>query len=55
MGSIYSAVVMNGVLTLVADQFDFMDRDPIEPPAVTTNKDGVYQCKKHASAGGSFP
>lgn len=32
-------------------QFDPVDRDPIEPPAVTTNKDGVYQCKKHGSAG----
>ncbi|KAN0079793.1 hypothetical protein V8E55_009359 [Tylopilus felleus] len=30
--------------------FDPMDRDPIEPPAVTTNKEGVYQCKKHGSA-----
>jgi hypothetical protein len=32
-------------------QFDPVDRDAIEPPAVTTNKDGVYQCKKHGSAG----
>ncbi|KAG7086920.1 hypothetical protein E1B28_002836 [Marasmius oreades] len=31
--------------------FDFIDRDPIEPPATTQNKDGVYQCKKHGSAG----
>ncbi|KAF9240410.1 hypothetical protein BU15DRAFT_87640 [Melanogaster broomeanus] len=30
--------------------FDAAPRDPIEPPAVTTNKDGVYQCKKHGSA-----
>ncbi|KAF8548603.1 hypothetical protein OG21DRAFT_705673 [Imleria badia] len=29
---------------------DPVDRDPIEAPAVTTNKDGVYQCKKHGSA-----
>ncbi|KAF8635309.1 hypothetical protein AX17_003957 [Amanita inopinata Kibby_2008] len=30
--------------------FDHSDRDPIECPAVSTNKDGVYQCKKHGSA-----
>lgn len=36
---------------LTPHQFDPVDRDPIEPPAATTNKDGVYQCKKHGSAG----
>ncbi|GLB39005.1 hypothetical protein LshimejAT787_0601670 [Lyophyllum shimeji] len=31
--------------------YDPMDRDPIEAPNVTQNKEGVYQCKKHGSAG----
>ncbi|TEB34270.1 hypothetical protein FA13DRAFT_1753831 [Coprinellus micaceus] len=31
--------------------YDSIDRAPIECPASTTNKDGVYQCKKHGSAG----
>ncbi|KAH7882850.1 hypothetical protein F5I97DRAFT_1959878 [Phlebopus sp. FC_14] len=31
--------------------FDFMDREGIEAPPVTVNKDGVYQCKKHGSTG----
>ncbi|KAJ6554155.1 hypothetical protein B0H19DRAFT_1152713 [Mycena capillaripes] len=38
--------------------FDHHDRDPIEAPPAIVNKDGVYQCKKHASAGewsASFP
>ncbi|KAF9524334.1 hypothetical protein CPB83DRAFT_798007 [Crepidotus variabilis] len=30
--------------------FDTADRDGIECPASTLNKDGVYQCKKHGSA-----
>jgi hypothetical protein len=30
-------------------QFDPVDRDGIEPPQVSTNKDGEYCCKKHAS------
>ncbi|KZS97130.1 hypothetical protein SISNIDRAFT_482067 [Sistotremastrum niveocremeum HHB9708] len=30
--------------------FDFIDREGIEPPTSTTNKDGVWQCKKHGSA-----
>ncbi|EAU85561.1 hypothetical protein CC1G_06274 [Coprinopsis cinerea okayama7 len=30
---------------------DPMDRDEIDSPAVTKNKDGIYQCKKHGSAG----
>ncbi|KIM64797.1 hypothetical protein SCLCIDRAFT_114290 [Scleroderma citrinum Foug A] len=30
--------------------FECMDRDPISPPAVTQNKDGVYQCKKHGAS-----
>lgn len=30
--------------------FDAINREPLQPPAVTTNKDGVYQCKKHGSA-----
>ncbi|RXW21578.1 hypothetical protein EST38_g4285 [Candolleomyces aberdarensis] len=29
--------------------FDPTDRDPIECPPATLNKDGIYQCKKHAS------
>ncbi|KAF5348350.1 hypothetical protein D9758_010944 [Tetrapyrgos nigripes] len=29
--------------------FDFIDREALEAPAVTMNKDGQYQCKKHAS------
>ncbi|KAF7296848.1 hypothetical protein MIND_00916100 [Mycena indigotica] len=29
--------------------FDPIDRDGIEAPAATVTKDGVYQCKKHAS------
>ncbi|KAF8157213.1 hypothetical protein B0H34DRAFT_783303 [Crassisporium funariophilum] len=31
--------------------FDFFDRDPIECPTSTQNKEGAYQCKKHGSAG----
>ncbi|KAF5349227.1 hypothetical protein D9756_009486 [Leucocoprinus leucothites] len=30
--------------------FDPIDRDPIDPPNVSQNKDGVYQCKKHGQA-----
>ncbi|PFH47419.1 hypothetical protein AMATHDRAFT_77222 [Amanita thiersii Skay4041] len=29
---------------------DSIDRDAIECPPVTQNKDGVYQCKKHGSS-----
>ncbi|KAF7300875.1 hypothetical protein MKEN_01313800 [Mycena kentingensis (nom. inval.)] len=29
--------------------FDPIDREGIEAPAATLTKDGVYQCKKHAS------
>jgi len=32
-------------------QFDFMERDGIEAPPTGQNKDNVYQCKKHSSAG----
>ncbi|KAF9041542.1 hypothetical protein BJ165DRAFT_1530256 [Panaeolus papilionaceus] len=28
---------------------DTIDREPIECPTSSTNKDGVYQCKKHGS------
>ncbi|KAG5653295.1 hypothetical protein H0H81_001255 [Sphagnurus paluster] len=31
--------------------YDPMDREPIDTPNVTQNKDGVYQCKKHGSEG----
>ncbi|KAF6756468.1 hypothetical protein DFP72DRAFT_989813 [Ephemerocybe angulata] len=31
--------------------FDFTDRAPLDCPPGTLNKDGVYQCKKHGSAG----
>ncbi|KAK7029647.1 hypothetical protein VNI00_014345 [Paramarasmius palmivorus] len=31
--------------------FDPIDREGIEAPAATLSKDGVYQCKKHGSAG----
>jgi len=30
---------------------DSIDREPIECPTSTANKDGIYQCKKHGSAG----
>ncbi|OCH92813.1 hypothetical protein OBBRIDRAFT_790829 [Obba rivulosa] len=30
--------------------FDPIDREGIEAPASSTNKEGVYQCKKHGSA-----
>ncbi|KDR66584.1 hypothetical protein GALMADRAFT_259106 [Galerina marginata CBS 339.88] len=30
--------------------YDFIDREGIECPTATPNKDGVYQCKKHGSA-----
>ncbi|KAF8884742.1 hypothetical protein CPB84DRAFT_1712959 [Gymnopilus junonius] len=30
--------------------FDFIDREGIDCPPATQNKDGVYQCKKHGSA-----
>lgn len=29
--------------------FDPIDREGIEAPASSTNKEGVYQCKKHGS------
>ncbi|KAH7906679.1 hypothetical protein BJ138DRAFT_1174874 [Hygrophoropsis aurantiaca] len=29
---------------------EFIDRDGLEAPPVTTTKDGVYQCKKHGSS-----
>ncbi|KAK7050693.1 hypothetical protein R3P38DRAFT_2866473 [Favolaschia claudopus] len=29
--------------------FDSIDREGIEAPPAIVNKDGVYQCKKHAS------
>ncbi|KAJ6502748.1 hypothetical protein C8R47DRAFT_1106668 [Mycena vitilis] len=31
--------------------FDPIDREGIEAPPAIVNKDGVYQCKKHALAG----
>ncbi|KAG7448398.1 uncharacterized protein BT62DRAFT_929485 [Guyanagaster necrorhizus] len=31
--------------------FDPIDREGIECPPATINKDGVYQCKKHALTG----
>ncbi|KAJ7624555.1 hypothetical protein FB45DRAFT_923692 [Roridomyces roridus] len=31
--------------------FDPIDREGIEAPLAIINKDGVYQCKKHASTG----
>ncbi|KAJ7664243.1 hypothetical protein B0H17DRAFT_1091996 [Mycena rosella] len=31
--------------------FDPIDREGIEAPAAIVNKDGVYQCKKHALTG----
>ncbi|KAG6829091.1 hypothetical protein H0H92_005703 [Tricholoma furcatifolium] len=37
--------------THLKEVFDFIDRDPIDTPAATTNKEGIYQCKKHGSAG----
>ncbi|KAF8720767.1 hypothetical protein AX14_010795 [Amanita brunnescens Koide BX004] len=30
--------------------FDPIDRESLESPAASTNKDGVYQCKKHGSS-----
>lgn len=35
-------------------QFDFIDREGIEAPAAIVNKDGNYQCKKHALTGKSI-
>ncbi|KAH8823164.1 hypothetical protein DL96DRAFT_1616839 [Flagelloscypha sp. PMI_526] len=29
--------------------FEFIEREGIDAPNVSTNKDGVYQCKKHGS------
>ncbi|KAJ7677047.1 hypothetical protein DFH06DRAFT_1169598 [Mycena polygramma] len=34
--------------------FDPIDREGIEAPPAIVNKDGVYQCKKHALAGAFF-
>ncbi|KAE9391846.1 hypothetical protein BT96DRAFT_858855, partial [Gymnopus androsaceus JB14] len=34
--------------------FDFIDREGIEAPAAIVNKDGNYQCKKHALTGKSI-
>ncbi|KAF9458394.1 hypothetical protein BDZ94DRAFT_1325564 [Collybia nuda] len=31
--------------------YDPIDREGIEAPASTTNKEGIYQCKKHGSTG----
>ncbi|KAJ6628634.1 hypothetical protein B0H10DRAFT_1990608 [Mycena sp. CBHHK59/15] len=31
--------------------FEPIDREGIEAPLAIVNKDGVYQCKKHASTG----
>ena len=31
------------------EQFDPIDREGIEAPASSQNKDGLYQCKKHGS------
>ncbi|KAJ7582563.1 hypothetical protein C8J56DRAFT_1005542 [Mycena floridula] len=31
--------------------FDPIDREGLESPVVTQNKEGVYQCKKHGSSG----
>ncbi|PIL27385.1 hypothetical protein GSI_10533 [Ganoderma sinense ZZ0214-1] len=31
-------------------QFDPIDREGLEAPMSSTNKEGVYQCKKHGSA-----
>ncbi len=36
------------------NQFDPIDRESIEAPMSSMNKEGVYQCKKHGSAG-AFP
>ena len=35
------------------EQFDPIDREGIEAPASSQNKDGLYQCKKHGSPGAS--
>ena len=35
------------VYILIFIKFDTIDREPIDPPNVSQNKDGVYQCKKH--------
>ncbi|KAJ6474552.1 hypothetical protein DFH09DRAFT_1218100 [Mycena vulgaris] len=34
--------------------FDPIDRDGMEAPPAIVNKDGVYQCKKHALTGASM-
>jgi len=31
--------------------FDSIDREGLEAPTSTLNKEGVYQCKKHGSTG----
>jgi hypothetical protein len=31
-------------------KFDPIDREPIDDPNVSQNKEGKYQCKKHGSA-----
>ncbi|KAF8261117.1 hypothetical protein EI94DRAFT_1746766 [Lactarius quietus] len=35
--------------------FDFIDREGIEAPTSSQNKDGVYQCKKHGASSTSPP
>jgi hypothetical protein len=32
-------------------QFESLGREGLEAPPTGQNKDGVYQCKKHSSAG----
>jgi hypothetical protein len=35
-------------------KFDPIDREALNPPTVSQNKDGIYQCKKHGSPSMSF-
>ncbi|KAG6815892.1 hypothetical protein H0H87_010413 [Tephrocybe sp. NHM501043] len=48
---VVSALYVSHDPYMIMLRFEFMDREPIESPVVTQNKDGVYQCKKHGSQG----
>ena len=41
-------------MTHHSPQFDPIDREGLEAPLASTNKDGVYQCKKHTSTSASY-
>jgi hypothetical protein len=47
-------ILPHHVLIEYLRQFDPIDREGLEPPNVSTDKNGEYQCKKHGSASRLF-